>query len=77
MTGILPMIRKRSVKLKGHATSVSLEDEYWSELRRIAQSLKLSVAELIERVDAGRTGDNLSSALRLAVLADLKARVEA
>jgi predicted DNA-binding ribbon-helix-helix protein len=68
------MIRKRSVKLKGHATSVSLEDEYWSELRRMAQALKLPVAELIERIDAGRTSDNLSSALRLAVLADLKAR---
>ncbi len=60
------MIRKRSVKLKGHATSVSLEDEYWSELRRMAQALKLPVAELIERIDAGRTSDNLSSALRLA-----------
>jgi predicted DNA-binding ribbon-helix-helix protein len=69
------MIRKRSVKLKGHATSVSLEDEYWSELRRMAQALNLPVAELIERIDAGRKSDNLSSVLRLAVLADLKARV--
>ena len=69
------MIRKRSVMLKRHATSVSLEDEYWDELRRMAESDKLSLAQLIARIDAARTSDNLSSALRLAVLADLKGRV--
>jgi len=68
------VIRKRSIKLNGHATSVSLEDEYWAELKRIAGERGGSVTELVERVDAGRKGDNLSSALRLAVLADLKAR---
>lgn len=69
------MIRKRSIKLNGHATSVSLEDEYWVELKRMAGERGGSVAELVERVDAERKGDNLSSALRLAVLADLKARL--
>ena len=69
------MIRKRSVTLKGHATSVSLEDEYWSELRRMASADRMSLAELIERIDAERSGDNLSSALRLAVLADLRKRL--
>ena len=69
------MIRKRSVMLKGHATSVSLEDEYWVELRRMAKSAGLSLAELVERVDAKRSGDNLSSALRLAVLADLRGQL--
>ena len=70
-------IRKRSVKLKGHATSVSLEDEYWTELHRMADTRKLPLAELIERIDATRKGENLSSALRLAVLADLKAQSDA
>ncbi len=68
------MIRKRSVVLKGHATSVSLEDEYWDELKRMADVAGLSLAALIERIDAARHGDNLSSTLRLAVLADLKAQ---
>ncbi len=68
------MIRKRSVKLKGHATSVSLEDAYWSELKRMADALGVPLSELIEQIDAARAGDNLSSALRLAVLADLKGR---
>lgn len=68
------MIRKRSVMLKRHATSVSLEDEYWAELRRMADVAGVSLAQLIERIDAARRGDNLSSALRLAVLADLRTK---
>ncbi len=67
------MIRKRSIKLNRHATSVSLEDQYWEELKRMADAAGLSLAALIEGIDAARGGDNLSSALRLAVLADLKA----
>jgi predicted DNA-binding ribbon-helix-helix protein len=67
------VIRKRSVKLKRHATSVSLEDEYWDELKRMADKAGVSLAALIEAIDAARSGDNLSSALRLAVLADLRA----
>ena len=69
------MIRKRSVMLKRHATSVSLEDEYWAELRRMAEVENISLAQLIERIDSQRPGENLSSALRLAVLADFRARV--
>ena len=69
-----PMIRKRSVMLKRHATSVSLEDEFWAELKRMAGAARRFARQLIERIDAARSGDNLSSALRLAVLADLKAR---
>jgi predicted DNA-binding ribbon-helix-helix protein len=68
------MIRKRSVMLKRHATSVSLEDEYWAELKRMADTEGIALAQLIEQIDTARRGDNLSSALRLAVLADLKAR---
>ena len=67
------MIRKRSVTLQGHATSVSLEDEYWAELKRMAERPAFRSAALIERIDGARGAANLSSALRLAVLADLKA----
>lgn len=71
------MIRKRSVTLQSHATSVSLEDQYWEELKRMSGELGVSLSALIERVDAARGTHNLSSALRLAVLADLKAKVAA
>lgn len=70
-------MRKRSVTLHGHATSVSLEDEYWSELKRMAEAAVLPLSALIERIDSRRSGANLSSALRLAVLDDLKARIAA
>ena len=65
-------MRKRSVALNGHSTSVSLEDEFWSELRRMAGEQDLPLAALIAQVDERRSGANLSSALRLAVLADIK-----
>jgi predicted DNA-binding ribbon-helix-helix protein len=67
------MIRKRSVVLKGHATSVSLEEQYWDELKRIAAAEEVPLSALIARIDDERAGANLSSALRLAVLANLKA----
>ena len=70
-------MRKRSVNLQGHATSVSLEDEYWAELKRMAAESGLPVGALIERIDGARVSRNLSSALRLAVLADLKAKAAA
>jgi predicted DNA-binding ribbon-helix-helix protein len=66
------LTRKRSLVLQGHATSVSLEDDFWAELRRMAEESGLSLGALIARIDAERGGANLSSALRLAVLADLR-----
>jgi predicted DNA-binding ribbon-helix-helix protein len=65
---------KRSVTINGHATSISLEAPFWRELKRMAGEAGLSVAALIARIDAGPKAGNLSSALRLAVLNDLKAR---
>ncbi len=70
-------VRKRSVKLHGHTTSVSLEDEFWAELKRIAAETGVPLAHLIERIDADRGGTNLSAALRLTVLADLRSKLAA
>lgn len=70
-------MKKRSVILQGHHTSVSLEDAYWTELKRIAADKGISVGHLVETIDRGRQQENLSSALRLAVLADLKKRLAA
>lgn len=67
MTDDPAAIRKRSVTLAGHATSVSLENIFWDALRTIAERRGVSVAHLIAEVDAGRAG-NLSSALRVFVL---------
>ena len=68
-------MKKRSVLLQGHATSVSVEDEFWIELRRMAAESGRPIAALIHGIDLDRKGANLSSALRLAVLADLRAKL--
>lgn len=69
------MIRKHSITLHGHRTSLSLEDAFWGELRAIADERRISVAALIAEIDDAReTDSNLSSALRIHVLNWLKAR---
>jgi predicted DNA-binding ribbon-helix-helix protein len=67
---ILPMagLRKRSVQLSGHATSIALEPEFWVVLEQMAQAETLSLAALIGRIDDARTGRPLASACRLAAL---------
>jgi predicted DNA-binding ribbon-helix-helix protein len=68
-------IVKRSVSIAGHRTSVSLEGPFWEELQAIADQRECSAQRLIAEIDANRAGQNLSSAIRLFVLADVKARV--
>jgi predicted DNA-binding ribbon-helix-helix protein len=60
-------IKKRSVRLAGHQTSVSIEDAFWDHLVRIAKEQNISINGLITELDANRTG-NLSSAIRIHVL---------
>jgi len=60
---------KRSLVVAGHRTSVSLEDAFWGRLRRLAAERGLSVNALAALVDASRGEANLSSALRVYVLA--------
>ncbi|WP_367718597.1 ribbon-helix-helix domain-containing protein [Nitratireductor sp. GISD-1A_MAKvit] len=69
-------IAKRSVSIRGHRTSISLEEPFLEELGTIARRRNISLAALIAEVDAKRSADsNLSSALRLHVFHDLKARL--
>lgn len=68
-------IVKRSVTIRGHRTSFSLERAFMNEIERIAADRGLPLAALVGEIDEERAEDtNLSSALRLYVLADLKAR---
>ncbi|WP_349434850.1 ribbon-helix-helix domain-containing protein [Pararhizobium sp. A13] len=63
------MIRKHSATLHGHRTSFSLEEPFWLELKTIADTRKIALAQLIAEIDDGRLADsNLSSALRVHVL---------
>ncbi|WP_298256592.1 ribbon-helix-helix domain-containing protein [uncultured Litoreibacter sp.] len=64
---------KRSLTLKGHRTSVSLEDEFWVEFRRIAAQAGRPINDLAAQIDGDRGTDiGLASAIRLFVLKDLK-----
>jgi predicted DNA-binding ribbon-helix-helix protein len=69
-------LRKRSVLVAGHKTSVSLEAEFWDELRAIAAARGISLNALIAEIDQSR-GGNLSSAIRLYVLDWLRGRAAA
>lgn len=68
MTTAGSAIVKRSIAVAGHRTSVSLEAPFWEALREIAAARGVSVQRLVGEVDAGRGGQNLSSALRVFVL---------
>ena len=59
---------KRSIAIAGHRTSVSLEDAFWSELKRLASSSGRSLSALIASIDVKRGDANLSSAIRVYVL---------
>jgi predicted DNA-binding ribbon-helix-helix protein len=69
---------KHSVTLKGHRTSISLEDEFWHEFRAIASEKDMPINALVAQIDAERGMDlGLASAIRLFVLRSLKARLAA
>lgn len=68
-------MKKRSISIRGHATSISLEDGFWHALQTLAESQNLSVAALVTQIDAKRqTG--LSSAIRLCILESLQERIK-
>jgi predicted DNA-binding ribbon-helix-helix protein len=66
-------LRKHSVTIAGHRTSLSLEDAFWHRLQAIAAGRGISVGALIEQIDRARAergepAGNLSSAVRIFVL---------
>ena len=66
-------MKKLSVSLSGHQTSISLEPEFIAELQRIAKDKHVSIASIIATVDDGRpVGTNLSSAIRVWILNAVK-----
>lgn len=66
-------LRRRSVVVAGHRTSVSLEEPFWDTLKSIAQEQQKSINQLVTEIDDGRRG-NLSSAIRVFVLDWLRVR---
>ena len=69
-------MKKRSVVLAGHRTSVSLENAFWDALKTIAGNRNSTVNQLVTEIDKQRNG-NLSSAIRVYVLRSLQSELTA
>ena len=65
------MIIKRSITIKGHSTSISLETVFWDALNEIAKKRDISIASLVAEIDTNRSSEiktGLSSSIRIFVL---------
>lgn len=61
---------KRSLAIAGHRTSISIEEPFWAGLNEMAEARGVSLAAIVAEIDRSRSaGTNLSSAVRLSVLA--------
>ena len=70
-------MQKYSVSIRGHATSISLEPEFWDVLCALATAQNKAVAQLIAEIDADRSRKSvgLSSAIRLYILNEMHQRL--
>lgn len=70
-------MKKRSVRIAGHDTSISLEEPFWEALKAEAQLRGVSMDALVSQIDAQNGEDvNLSSSLRIFVLQSLQKRLQ-
>jgi len=65
------MLIKKSISLKKHRTSLSLEKEFWDSLKLIAKKKNCSLQQLISEIDVDRKS-SLASSTRVFVLESLK-----
>ena len=69
-------MKKISVIIAGrHQTSISLEDEFYTELENIAKEKDMSINSLVTEIDSKREHENLSSAIRVFILKHLKEKL--
>jgi len=64
-----PSDTSRNLRIDGRRTSLRLENAYWAALEEIAATKRMDVGLLVERIAAGDTRGNRSSAIRVYVLA--------
>ncbi len=66
---------KHSLTLRGHRTSVTLEDEFWQAFREVAREEGRALNDLAAEIDAARDPDTgLASAIRVFVLGRYRQR---
>lgn len=62
------MIKVSALVANRHATSITIEEEFFEAFLTIADEMKLSRNQLITQIDRTRTTANLSSAVRIYIL---------
>ena len=65
---------KRSVIIRGHKTSISLEDVFWDHLWNMARAQQCTLSKLVAEIDENRQEPNLSSAIRVFILEYFRAK---
>lgn len=65
-------MKKHSITIKGHKTSITLEAEFWNELKLISQKENKSIQQIITEIDSVCDNKNLSSSIRIFILNYLK-----
>lgn len=73
MTGAAARPVKRSFSIRGHRTSISLEEPFWEALKEAAARERIPLAALIARIDEQRGAAGLSSAVRVWILEHVRA----
>ena len=75
--GLNAVTVKRSLAIRGHRTSITLEDPFWARLSVVAEEAGRSTADYVALIDETRDPEtNLSSAIRVHLLEDALARIE-
>ena len=67
---------KRSLTLRGHRTSVSLEDIFWDAFRQISEKEGKTINGLAAEIDEGRGDIGLASALRVYIYEHAVKRIQ-
>lgn len=69
-------MKKHSINIHGHQTSITLEDEFWQALKAEAKHCEKSLNKLVAQIDDTRGEHNLSSAIRLYILDILQQKLQ-
>jgi predicted DNA-binding ribbon-helix-helix protein len=69
------LVVKRSIVIGGHKTSVSLEEPFWLGLKELAHNQQMTLSTMVGDIDTKRQQGNLSSAIRLFVLDNVRSRM--
>jgi predicted DNA-binding ribbon-helix-helix protein len=66
---------RRTIQIGGRRSSISIEDAFWYAFKEIASARRTPLGELLQAIDRKRTAENLSSAIRVFVLTNIREQI--